>query len=441
VLLGNAVAALAGPIERLTASAGSTAITVAPDANTYVSSATPAASYGTSTRLRVGASPSVVSYLRFTVQGMPASGLTATLRLYATGSGQNVSVRPVSSNTWTEAISFSNRPAYGAPVATHGPFTANSWQTIDVSSLVTANGTYSVALTSTAAGAFASSRAAGSLSPSLVVAPASSAGTPHVMVIIEENQEYGSVIGNVAAPYLNSLAKQYTSATKWYAVQHNSPADYVALISGSTQNWGTSRPPFAGQTLVDELASQGLGWKAYMEDMPSPCYTGQTAGTYVKIHNPFVYFTSILSNPTQCNRVVPFAGNFAQDFAAGTAPPFVWVTPNNCHNMHDACAPTRNGIAQGDQWLKAQLPAVLGSSWFLNGGEVIITWDEGTSGAGWNGGSGGHIVTLVLSGQPHGNFAIGGNHYGTLRGIEETYSVGLLGSSTNAANGDLRPAF
>src|ERR1700726_2430096 len=62
-------------------------------------------------------------------------------------------------------------------------------------------------------------------------APAT-ANAPHIREIIEENEPYSSIIGSSSAPYINSLAKNYASATKWYAVQGNSPHDYLDLLVG-----------------------------------------------------------------------------------------------------------------------------------------------------------------------------------------------------------------
>ncbi|HEY2704596.1 MAG TPA: DUF4214 domain-containing protein [Candidatus Dormibacteraeota bacterium] len=275
-----------------------------------------------------------------------------------------------------------------------------------------------------------------------VPASAATAAAPHYMVIVEENQGSTAVLGSTSAPYINGLAATYASATNWYAIQHNSPADYLGLISGSTQGWGTgtTTPPFAGSTVVDELAARGIDWRAYMEDAPSPCYTGNTSGNYSNIHNPFLDFSSILSKPAQCNRVVPFAGNFVSDLNSASPPPFMWVTPNQCHDMHTVCAPSTDPILQGDQWLSTYLPTVLSSSWYASGGVVVLTWDEGGDNLGWNGGDGGHVATLVISARSHGAFTAGGNHYGTLRAIAEAYGVGLLGASANPANGDLSGA-
>ncbi|MGH7777426.1 MAG: carboxypeptidase regulatory-like domain-containing protein [Candidatus Dormibacterales bacterium] len=276
---------------------------------------------------------------------------------------------------------------------------------------------------------------------------------PHVMVIVEENREYGDVIGSPDAPYINSLVQTYTSASSWYAVQHNSTTEYLALLSGST--WGagsgTTFPlPPSDLTLVDELQGAGISWKAYIENMPEACYVGQGSTPYNKSHNPFVYFDSIVGDASQCDNVVPYSpGLMNSDLNSASPPDFVWVTPNDCDNMHGDTNPgspcaadtTAQLTTAGDTWLNDNLPTVLSSSWFTVGGTVIITWDEGTSKAGFNGGDGGQIPTLVISSKGSGQYAVGGDHYGTLKGIEEAFGVGLLGNSAGTGNGDLEPAF
>jgi hypothetical protein len=289
--------------------------------------------------------------------------------------------------------------------------------------------------------------------PLLVSIPLTRLSTPtppHIMVIIDENAAYASsdatpyVIGNARAPYINNtLVKTYASATKWYGVEHNSPKDYYDLISGLDQT-GSSKP-YAGTTLVDELASAGISWKAYMEDAPSVCYTGKNVLNYAASHNPFVDFASIVKNPSQCNNVVPYTLTQMSSDLNGTTPPaFVWITPNQCNDMHSNCAPLNNHVAQGDLWLKNNLPTVLASKWYTQGnGVVIITVDESviTDTSGGTEGNGGHIATLVLSAKSSGAFTSPGDHFATLRGIEEAYGVGLLGNSSNPAFGDIGPAF
>jgi len=286
--------------------------------------------------------------------------------------------------------------------------------------------------------------------------------TPHIMEIIEENEGYSDIIGSSSAPYLNSLANTYGSATKWYAVQHNSPHDYLDLLVGSDLGLPNGKP-YSTTTLVDELHSSGIPWQAYMESMPSNCFMGTTSnGLYDPNHNPFHYFTKYsAASGGWCNSanlssegVLPYPGSSGLISAlnGANAPDFVYIVPNDCDEMHGAaspCASSSNAqlIKAGDNWLSSNLAPVLTSTWFKQNGIVIITWDESANGdsSGCCGLSspGGHIATLVLTSANAGlgSFTGTGDHYGTLRAIEEAYGVGLLGGSSNAVNGDLTGAF
>ncbi len=273
-------------------------------------------------------------------------------------------------------------------------------------------------------------------------APATS--TPHIMVIMEENQGYSATLGSCGSgspdPYLCSLASQYASATQWFGVTHPSQPNYVAIASGSTQGCTSDSCVGAGgystTDLGGQLSSAHIPWTAYMEDMPSPCYTGDSAGNYVLKHNPFIVFQDNLQ-PGACH-ILPYPGaaGLVAALAAGTAPDFVWITPNLNDDMHDGT------IQQADQWLQANLPGVLASSWFRANGTVLITMDEGTDNSGCCGGAaaGGQVPMVVISSNARGkgNFATPGDHYGTLRTIEEAFGLSSLGAAANSGNGDLR---
>ena len=250
------------------------------------------------------------------------------------------------------------------------------------------------------------------------------------MVIVEENHSYEEVIGNAAMPYLNSLASTYGLATNYSGVSHPSEPNYLAMISGSIWNNPADLTPqqgtYPGPTFVDQLAAAGIGWKAYMEGMPTACdLTDTFTGDYDVNHNPFMYFSGIRNTPSQCNRVVPFT-QFATDLNTGSPPPFMFVSPNLINDMHTG------SFQQGDAWLQQQIPLVLASSWYREGGIVIVTFDEGASTQ--------HIATIVISASNHGvQLSAAMNHYGMLRGLEETYGLPLLGAAANASNGDLKP--
>ena len=55
-----------------------------------------------------------------------------------------------------------------------------------------------------------------------------------VLVLVMENAESTDVLGNPAAPFLNSLLGAYGLATQSYAITHPSLPNYLALTSGST---------------------------------------------------------------------------------------------------------------------------------------------------------------------------------------------------------------
>jgi hypothetical protein len=251
---------------------------------------------------------------------------------------------------------------------------------------------------------------------------------PHAMIVLMENSSYEGVVGNAQMPYVNGLVAANGSVSTT-DLSHPSLPNYLGLISGSIQNNPADTTPqdgtYGGAQLTDELAAAGVAWKAYMEDMPAACdLTDQySPGHYDVNHNPFMYFNSVRSNASQCNRDVPYP-QLAADLNAGTAPPFLWVTPNTIDDMHDGTP------AQGDAFLQGLVTRVRGSSWWTPASRIIITWDEGEQSD--------QVLTLVV-GSAHGTAANGGNEYGTLRGLEEAYGVGLLGHSADANVGDIRP--
>jgi hypothetical protein len=140
------------------------------DAN--VNAGYPTTNYGTATKLKVDASPIVNSYLRFNVSGL--SGITsAKLMLYAnTASPQGLSAHIVSDNTWSETgITYNNAPALGNTIgATTPAVTSGTWMTMDVTSYVTGDGTFSIGVSTPGSTAISlGSRESGADAPQLVI--------------------------------------------------------------------------------------------------------------------------------------------------------------------------------------------------------------------------------------------------------------------------------
>ncbi len=117
-----------------------------PNADTYVNSASPAANYGKATTIRADGSPDVHAYLRFTVQGLGTKPITrARLLIFAnSATTSGISAKAVADNTWGElTTTYNNFPALGSNLASSGAVKTGTWVTLDVSSYVKAQGTYS----------------------------------------------------------------------------------------------------------------------------------------------------------------------------------------------------------------------------------------------------------------------------------------------------------
>ena len=123
-----------------------TSLTFAVAADSYVNAGSPTTNYGTSTVWRADGSPIEHGYLRFTVQGLNGSPiLHAYLHVYANSSSNaGISALTVADNTWGETtINYNNAPPLGTLLGSSGSFAAGSWITIDVTSYVTSEGSYS----------------------------------------------------------------------------------------------------------------------------------------------------------------------------------------------------------------------------------------------------------------------------------------------------------
>ena len=168
----------------------------------------------------------------------------------------------------------------------------------------------------------------------------------HVFVIMLENHSAANVIDNVdangvlTAPYITQLAHKFGVATQYYGVTHPSLPNYVAAISGSNWFVNNDNPDnrFDHLNLVDQLEAKKITWGAYMESMPADnplidFWPDSTNQLYVSKHNPFVLFQDIRSNPARLAKIKPYT-SLAKDLNSGHAPSFVWISPNQCHDLH-----------------------------------------------------------------------------------------------------------
>ena len=254
---------------------------------------------------------------------------------------------------------------------------------------------------------------------------------PHVMVIMMENKNFSGVIGQSDQPYTNSLATNGGLATASYPMVTGSLPNYLALVSGSTQNDTDNVTPSqknfpSTQTLADQLASAGYSAKAYAENLPAD--PTNSSGQYEVIHFPWLYFPNT-------HITVADSSSLLSDLNSSSAPDFVWYTPNLIDSADTGT------VQEGDAFLSTLIPQVQATSWYKTGGKVIIEWDESQSDTtGINGGSGGHIPTIVVSAALAANpqqDATPVDTVGILHSIENLYGLPYLSGASNVANGNI----
>ncbi len=200
--------------------------------------------------------------------------------------------------------------------------------------------------------------AAGPKDHSKAARGAHSARLDHIFVIMLENHSQSSVIGNANAPFLNQLATKYVTADHYYGVTHPSMPNYIAAIAGDTfgiqDDEDENLVNLDRPNLVDQLESRHVRWAAYMETLPpdkQARYWPQKTnadGTktdiklYAKKHNPFVLFDDVKNSPARMSHVRDYS-RMATDLNKKKTPQFVWISPNQCNDMHGGVYDTVEG--------------------------------------------------------------------------------------------------
>src|SRR3954452_19482098 len=202
----------------------------------------------------------------------------------------------------------------------------------------------------------------------------------NVVVVVLENQDYSSIIGNPNMPFLNGLANSNALATQYFANTHPSIGNYFMLTTGATV---TNDDSFSGTVSADniarELTNAGKSWRVYAENLPSTGYTGGDVYPYLKHHNPFAYFTDVIGTP-QAQNIVSFS-QFNSDVVSAGLPNFALVVPNAHNDMHDCpsgfvTCTLADKAANTDAWLQTNLSPLINNSTFKANGVLVITFDE-----------------------------------------------------------------
>lgn len=327
--------------------------------------------------------------------------------------------------------------------------------------------------------------------------PVQSAAFDHIFVIMLENHSKSSVIDDANAPYLTSLAHTYSMADNYYGVTHPSMPNYIASIAGDNfgiQDDNDQNVVNLDRTnLVDQLEAKHVSWGAYMDTLPAnkldrfgPTVDGTQVSLYAKKHNPFVLFDDVKNNPARMANVKDYT-QLGADLNSPHAPQFVWITPNQCNDMHGGVysaiaghpeTPCPYGSTKddandaalkqkADTFVKGAVNTITHSrAWTKRSAIVIVTDEDDYTGdtttggwespagccdspyvaagdprvsASWPGGTygGGLIPAIVVtsSGPRHFVDHTAYNHYSLLTTIEDNWHLGHIGHAGDTANG------
>ena len=209
------------------------------------------------------------------------------------------------------------------------------------------------------------------------------AGPVTIFTIVLENHDYEEVVDNANAPYINSLIAMGGLATDYNDTIHPSLGNYLYMISGDNQYPGgfDVDPTFSlwfpadKQNLGSQLEAASIKWRSYQESMGTPCKLSGS-GEYAPKHDPFLYFTDMQDGPNElCARTNVDYTEFAADLATNEYR-YMWITPNLINDGHDPSGDPVMGIKDSDAWMATEVPKILASEAYQNGGVLFITWDE-----------------------------------------------------------------
>ena len=284
----------------------------------------------------------------------------------------------------------------------------------------------------------------------------------HVFIIMMENTGYNALIGNANAPFTNAAVSRYGLANNYFGVTHPSQPNYIAATSGSTNGVADDNDTTINvPNIVDQLEGKHKSWKAYMQSY-SLCLTplDHSCGNqlYERKHNPFISYQDVQSNPSRVSNIVDFS-QFSTDLASGHVADYVWISPDQCHDMHGRAATPADPcdfsqiqalIATGDAFVRDTVHAITHSKAWRGNSVIFITWDESDfTGDGFNGfgddsgccdsvvgQGGGHVVAITISSHSDDSRVsnVAYNHQSMLATIQDGWDLGCLAFTCDTAN-------
>jgi YVTN family beta-propeller protein len=251
----------------------------------------------------------------------------------------------------------------------------------------------------------------------------------HVFLFYFENEDFHQIVGNTRqAPYLNSLLPHASLLGQFYAEEHPSDGNYLALAGGSTFGVPLDDPAeenplytINARNISDLVDAAHETWKGYLQSAAGPC-DNTVHGYYWDDDLPMMYFADVRERPAYCAaHMVPLPSLATDLQKTSTTPNFAWVSPDDCFDI-ESC-----GIRAGDDFLRAELSLIMRSpAWTRQRSLAIITFDEDNTDYQH---PAQRVATIVLGsrGVRQGYVSpVRYTHYSLLRTIEAALGLGTL---------------
>jgi hypothetical protein len=249
----------------------------------------------------------------------------------------------------------------------------------------------------------------------------------HVITVLLENEDGSSVLQQ--GPFEKYLASKYAYASDYYAVCHPSAPNYLSITSGASYQCGSDNySVYSATNIADLVQGAGLTWGAYMESMPTACDTSNV-GNYAVRHDPFLYYSDIVSNASRCNSHVQNFTAWNATVSSGAIPNYVFITPNLLDDGHNT------NVSYADAWLKGWLSPLMNDSFFASS-VFFITYDEsGGTTTGYNGLDGGEVYLAAVGPDVKANytFATESSHFNLLTTTEWLLGLGNTGHNDSGS--------
>ena len=272
-----------------------------------------------------------------------------------------------------------------------------------------------------------------------------------VFVIAMENHDAKEIYGDVTdAPYINNtLLPAYAHSSNfnddlalsipsephyvWMEAGTNKFSDHTFTTDSDASKSNSTSSTAHLATQIDN-ATTGISWKSYQEGITST--TGScpiaSSGQYAAKHDPFVFFQDISGKtPSKTNSVCAShhkdLSQLAADLDNHAVASYNFITPDLCHDMHGNSGCPSNTIGAGDQWLAANLPAIINYA-NANSGVIFVTWDEGDQTT--------QMPFIAIGPHVKAGYtsSVSLNHSSLLKSVERILQVPILSTVTSASD-------